>query len=88
MRLREYGNPQQAGWHQQTLDDCSGILATLCERECEHMEEHGSKTYGNNPLAVRLDLVEKARELIDVALNGDLAIMRKVLKQVNQQTRS
>ena len=80
MKLHDYGNPQDAEWQQQNLNDVVGILETLCERECEHMEERGIKTYGDGPLAVRLDLVEKARELIEVASNGDPAIMRKLWK--------
>lgn len=82
MSLREYGNPKEAEWQEQTLDDCAGTLATLCERECEHMEARGLKTYGNGALAVRLDLVEKARELIEVASAGNLKIMRQEWKKV------
>ena len=82
MNLREYGNPSTAEWQQKSLGDVSGILGTLCERECEHMEEHGTKTHGEGALAVRLDLVEKARELIDVAEAGNLKIMREVWRKV------
>lgn len=82
MNLREYGNPSEAEWNQQSLSDVAGVLETLYERECEHMEEHGTKTYGKGALAVRLDLVEKARELIDVAEAGNLKIMRDVWEKV------
>lgn len=82
MNLHAYGNPSDADWQQKSLSDVSGILETLCERECEHMETHGSRTYGNAALAVRLDLVEKARELIDVAEAGNLKIMREVWRTV------
>ena len=82
MNLREYGNPHTAEWQQQTLSDCAGNLETLCERECEHMETHGSKTHGDGALAVRLDLVEKARELIEFAVAGNLKIMRQEWKKV------
>jgi hypothetical protein len=81
VNLREYGNPSDAEWQQKSLGDVSGILQTLCERECEHMEEHDTKTYGEGALAVRLDLVEKARELIDVAEAGNLKIMREVWRK-------
>ncbi len=79
---REYGNPHDAEWQQQTLSDCAGNLETLCERECEHMESNGSKTHGDGALAMRLDLVEKARELIEVAEMGNVRIMRDLWRKV------
>lgn len=82
MKLAEYGNPHGAEWSQQSIGDVADILATLCERECERMESNGANTYGDGPLAVRLDLVEKARELLEVANAGNVKIMRAALASV------
>ena len=82
MKLREYGNPSECEWKQETIGDISAHLADLCDRECEYMEKRGRDTFGDGPLAVRMDLVEKARELLDVAESGDVKIMRQLWKKV------
>lgn len=82
MKMREYGNPSEAQWQQKSLSDVACILETLCERECDYADAHGANIYGKGPLAIRLDLVEKARELINVAESSNKKIMREVWEKV------
>jgi hypothetical protein len=82
VKLKEFGEPAAAlGWHrwrQQTLSDAAGVLATLTDREVDRMDRINSPVFGKGALAVRLDLIEKARELIEVAEAGDPCTMRKL----------
>lgn len=77
MSLHTFGDPHNAEWQQSSLSDVSCELETLVARESEYMEQRDAKFYGNGPLAVRLDLVEMANELVCLAESGNLKRMRK-----------
>ena len=78
----EFGNPSDADWHQQNLGDCVGILESLVEREVERAEKRNAKLFGDGLINVRLELVDKARELLEVADNGNPKIMREMWKKI------
>ena len=85
MNLSPFGSPSEAAWSQQSLSDCAGVLESLTEREVERMEENGAAITGDGALNVRLDLIERARELIEVADAGNLKIMRQEWQKVKSQ---
>ena len=58
------------------MDMNTGIPFDPASKRKVRIRLKGCKVCGNGPLAVRLDLVSKAQELIEVALNEGLKVMR------------
>jgi hypothetical protein len=79
MNLREFGEDKKATFQQVTLSDCNGYLEELIGIE------EGRPMALNGPLQLRFGLVEKARQLLDVAENGNPKIMRETMARFQRR---
>lgn len=76
MKMKPFGE-RETTWTELTLSEIIGHLETLINNEDERTEKRRRGT----PLDARMDVVHKAYELLQVADNGDVSIMRNSLKE-------
>ncbi len=79
MILREFGEDKSGTFQQMSLADCNGFLGELIEIESEKPMASGGR------LALRMELVEEARQLLEIAENADAKIMRVVLARIQHK---
>jgi hypothetical protein len=79
MSLREFGEEKAATFARPSLSDCNGYLGELIGIEGERPMAR------NGVLQLRLDLVEEARQLLEVAENGSPKIMREVMDRLQRR---
>lgn len=78
MRLKEFGEDKSATFPHVSLSDCNGYLTELIGIEEDRPMAR------NGVLQLRLDLVDEARQLLEIAENADPKIMRESLKKIQR----
>lgn len=72
MKMKPFGG-RETTWHEPSLSELVGYVETLISNEDERTENRKR----GSPLDLRVELVHKAYELLQVVDNGDVRIIRQ-----------